>query len=52
VSTVSVSALLVAGEELDEELAHEVTETVFGYRAGEAGLEGRELTVARQIREA
>ncbi len=51
VSTVAVPALLVARENLDDDLVKEVTETVFGYRAGEAGLEGREMVVARQIRE-
>ncbi|MEP4485815.1 MAG: TAXI family TRAP transporter solute-binding subunit [Halioglobus sp.] len=51
VSTIAVSALLVARESLDAEIAREVTQTVFGYRAGETGLEGRKLVVARQIRE-
>lgn len=51
VSTISVSALLVVREALDEALARELTETVFSYRAGESGLEGSELAVARQIRE-
>ncbi len=51
VSTVAVAAMLVARSGLDEELVREVTEIVFSYRSGEAGLAGRELAVARQIRE-
>ncbi len=51
VETVSVPAMLVAREDLDEELVRTITGTVFGHRSGEAGLEGSELLVARKIRE-
>ena len=51
VHTVSVTAMLVARKDLDEELVRDVTATVFGYRSGASGLEGGELLVARKIRE-
>jgi uncharacterized protein len=51
VSTIAVPAQLVASSNFDEELAREVTQSVFSYRAGQAMLEGRDLTVARQVRE-
>lgn len=51
VHTVSVTAMLVARKDLDEELVREITATVFGYRSGVAGLEGQALVVARKIRE-
>ncbi len=51
VHTVSVTAMLVAREDLDEDLVRNITATLFGNRAGESGLEGGDLKVARKIRE-
>ena len=51
VHTVSVTAMLVARKDLDEELVRSVTATVLANRSGASGLEGNELTVARNIRE-
>ena len=51
IHTVSVTAMLVARKDLDEELARSITAIVFRSRAGASGLEGTELTVARKIRE-
>lgn len=51
VHTVGVTAMLVAREDVDEELVRDITSILFGHRAGELGLEGSELAVARQIRE-
>lgn len=49
--TVSVTAMLVASEDMEEELVQHITAIVFGNRSGESGLEGSELVVARRIRE-
>ena len=51
IGTIGVSALLVAREDLDEDLVRDITAIVFNQRAGDGGLEGQELAVARQIRE-
>lgn len=51
VHTVSVSALLIARKDLEEELARDITTIIFGNRAGSSGLEGNGLLVARKIRE-
>jgi len=51
IHTVSVTAMLVARENTEEELVRNITATVFGYRTGKSGLEGSELVVARKIRE-
>lgn len=51
VHTVSVTAMLVAREDLDDELVRSVTATVLANRSGASGLEGNDLTVARKIRE-
>lgn len=51
VSTIAVPAQLLARIQLDEELVREVTRSIFSYRDGNTGLEGRDLAVARQIRE-
>jgi len=51
VHTVSVTAMLVARKDLDDELVRSITATLFGNRAGAAGLEGGDLKVARKIRE-
>ena len=51
IHTVSVTAMLVARKDLDEELARSITAIVFRSRAGASGLEGTELMVARKIRE-
>jgi TRAP transporter TAXI family solute receptor len=51
VSTISVSALLVADRDLDPLLVRDVTESIFENRSGTGGLEGQELLVARRIRE-
>ena len=51
VYTVGVTALLVARKDTDERLVRDITETLFGYRTGNGGLEGQELAVARRIRE-
>jgi TRAP transporter TAXI family solute receptor len=51
VHTVSVTAMLVARKDLDEELARNVTAALFENRSGATGLEGGELMVARKIRE-
>jgi len=51
VHTVSVTAMLVARKNLDEDLARSITAIVFRSRAGASGLEGTELMVARKIRE-
>jgi TRAP transporter TAXI family solute receptor len=51
VHTVSVTAMLVARKDLDEELVRSVTATVLANRSGVSGLDGNELTVARNIRE-
>jgi TRAP transporter TAXI family solute receptor len=51
IHTVSVTAMLVARENTEEELVRNITATVFGYRSGKSGLEGSELVVARKIRE-
>ena len=49
--TISVTAMLIARQDLDEELVRSITAIVFGNRAGVSGLEGRELMIARKIRE-
>jgi len=51
VHTVSVAAMLVARKDLDEEMARAIVEALFGNRSGEAGMEGKDLIVARKIRE-
>lgn len=51
IHTISVSALLIARENLDEELVRDITRTIFGNRSGTSGLEGVDLLVARKIRE-
>ena len=51
VSTIAVSALLVADRDLDPLLVRKITEAVFENRSGSGGLEGQELVVARRIRE-
>ena len=51
IDTVSVPAMLVARQNLDEEMVRTITTTLFGHRTGDSGLEGSELLVARKIRE-
>ena len=51
VHTISVSAILVARADLDEELVRKVTATIFANRTESAGLTGSGLLVARKIRE-
>jgi TRAP transporter TAXI family solute receptor len=51
VHTVSVTAMLVAREDLDEKLVRSVTAMILANRSGASGLEGNALTVARNIRE-
>ena len=51
VSTVSVSALLVARRDLDPEFVRAVTRLIFEYRGGAGGLEGDEAGVAQRIHE-
>lgn len=48
---ISVTAMLIAREGIDEDLVRDITAIIFGYRSGESGLEGSELAVARKIRE-
>ena len=51
VSTIAVSALLVASRDLDPGLVQTITSTLFDRRSGLAGPEGGELLVTRHIRE-
>jgi TRAP transporter TAXI family solute receptor len=51
IRTISVSALLIARQDLDEGLVRAITQTIFENRAGTAGLEGEDLVVAHRIRE-
>ncbi|MEH6591803.1 MAG: TAXI family TRAP transporter solute-binding subunit [Halioglobus sp.] len=51
VHTISVSAILVARADLDEELVRQITAVIFASRAGSTGLTGSGLLVARKIRE-
>ncbi|MEH6587676.1 MAG: TAXI family TRAP transporter solute-binding subunit [Halioglobus sp.] len=51
VHTISVSAILVARADLDEELVQQITATIFANRTESAGLAGSGLLVARKIRE-
>jgi TRAP transporter TAXI family solute receptor len=51
VRTISVSAMLIARRDLDENLVRTITTTVFENRSGGRGLEGNDLAVARRIRE-
>jgi TRAP transporter TAXI family solute receptor len=51
VRTISVSAMLIARRELDENLVRAITTTIFENRSGGGGLEGNDLAVARRIRE-
>ncbi|MFV2072938.1 MAG: TAXI family TRAP transporter solute-binding subunit [Thermoanaerobaculales bacterium] len=51
VSTIAVSALLVAPKSLDPRLVQSITSTLFDRRSGLSGPEGRALLVTRHIRE-
>ncbi len=51
VRTIEVSAMLIARRDLDPNLVRTIAETIFENRSGVGGLEGRDLVVARRIRE-
>ena len=51
VSTIEVSAMLIARRDLDLNLTRTIAATIFENRSGAAGLEGTDLGLARRIRE-
>jgi TRAP transporter TAXI family solute receptor len=52
VSTIAVTALLVCRRDLDPDLVRSITAAIFEHRSGAGGLQGENLVVAQQIREA
>jgi len=51
IETIEVSAMLIARRGLNVDLVRNIAATLFEHRPGSAGLEGKELPVARRIRE-